>query len=457
MTLLIVSFFPLVTRVLNKDKIRKLFKEVISPENITKISDKGPDEVATDFLEWVKEFGIYREGVYLKTLAPGIRGVYASRDFEPGETMVMVPLNSMIYEDFITDNPIIKKAQKVLYGPTLLAIIMYQEQMNPNFRFRPYFEIFPKYLGNLVWYFTAEDLKYIQGTNQRQQIQTYIDNAKSVYYDVLKLMPELKSMTHPEFIKVFAYVVSRSLRIPINGRRQLAMVPMFDMVNSYPPNRPDLDSVDVSFKPSPGNQRLVIVIKKKIKAEEEIFELYQGDSTNTEYLLNYGFVFPDVHAVTINIVLAEYQKDDPNLEKKKELMRFISRVSTDKIWPIVTVRNSTREEDYWPVYSVARILELKSAKVINALINEFKEKKRETIGRISKENEQRAMNGLLNVIEEVLEKYPSSAEEDERLMKELPMYSTPRNLVQLRYDERLGLLHIKNYCLKSLAEVANTK
>ena len=453
MALFIIAFFPLVTKIINKEKTNELFKEVTSPNNIVKVSDKGADEAVLDLTEWEKQIGIYREGVYLKTIAPGIRGLYTSRDIEPKETVIVSPLKSMIYEDFITDDPIIKKAQKLFNGDTLIALMIHQEMRNPNTRFKPYFAIFPQDLGNFPVFFTSEDFKFIQGTSQYRQIQSFIQGVIQRYDAVIKQIPELKDMTREEFYKVHAYSASRSLSLPINGKNQYAMVPLFDMVNAFPPKRPDLNCVHIDFNVPPGDQSLLVVINRKLKAEQEILEFYQGHFSNTEFLLYYGFVFPDVHEVTFNINLDEYAKDDPNIEKKKELMGFLERVYLSNDRPLVTVHNSTKEEDYWPLYSVVRILELNNAKAINALINEFKEKKRKTIGRISKENEQRAMNNLLNIVESVLENYPSSAEEDEKLMNELQMYSTRRNLVQLRYDERVGLMNIKNYCLNSLAAV----
>ena len=78
---------------------------------------------------------------------------------------------------------------------------------------------------------------------------------------------------------------------------------------------------------------------------------------------------------------------------------------------------------------------------------------RKGIGRISKINEQQAMNNLLNVVISLLEKHGTSLDEDNAMLNELPLYSTERSLVQLRRDEKIALMKIKDYCEKIMREL----
>ena len=454
----IVSLFPFVTKIVSKESSKELLKGVMSPDNLTLIEDKGADEPAIILNEWMNTVKIARNGVIVKKMQEEYRGVYASRDIEEGEEIMVAPLNAMIYEEFPTEDPVVRKAKRVLNGNYLVAIILYQEMKNANSRFTDYFEIFPKNLLTFPLFYSAESLKFIKGTSQYTIVQDFTNGIMKRYNIVKREIPELRNMTKEEFFKVYAYVASRTTILPINGNRQYALVPMLDMFNAYPPNKEDMNSIRLDYKPR-GKQYLTITTKKKINANEELYHSYKLDYSNTDYLLYYGFVFEDIHEVSLKIRLfGNFTNNTKAGEKKNELLKTLGYL--ERSYVDITISNSTNEQSFWPLYSAVRIIMLEtnttaSALMLDSLVNDFKDKKRKNVGRLSNSNEKLAMDYLVKTIDKILKRHPSSLQEDEQLLKSLPMHSTARDLIHLRHDEKMALLRIKAYCQNSLAEIVN--
>ena len=432
---------------------KTVLEQITAPVNITKVQERSIEESFTEFYDWQDSVGIVRTGVGIKIFGPGHRGLAATHDLERGVELLEIPVTSMIYEHMPSDDPVVKKAQRTLKLNNLLAVIFYQEMHNPNTRFKPYFDILPKSYRSFPVFYTEQEMKLIKGTNQYGYIEHFKVSADKGYKQIISAIPELRNMKRQEFYLVYTHVVSRCLYLTINGIGQHAIVPMYDMTNTYPPKFAERNSVDVRFVQNGGEQKVTIVTKKKIKAGEELYDFYNLGFSNTNFLTIYGFVFHDIQEVTFKVYL-NISNDDENLAKKKEILSHFNGVYIGDRYVAATVQNSSKDEDYWQLYSTARVLELTNKKHLEDIAQEFKDKKRTTVGRLSKDNELHAMSNLLNAVTGHLAKHPSTLEEDERLLKELEPYTTPRNLVQLRRDEKLGLMKIQQYCKKALTELA---
>ena len=357
-TIIGISFFPLLTRIVSPEAAINSFKQWSAPENITKINDRIVDEAVIDFNEWQDSMGIFHDGIEIKFVAPGIRGVYATRDLKPGEVIMRIPENAMIPEDFKTNDPVILRARKEYERHSMLAVILYREMNNPKSRFKPYFNLLPKDLSNFPQFFSPKVFKLIEGTAHFGYFYNVIHNMKLHYSEFLKLFPELSKVTEQEYIKAFTYSASRSLGVTINGRFQIAIIPMFDLFNAYPYTKEDMEGAIVKVDKNPdGTASVVATTKKKIKAGEEIYFSYRKDETNSEIMTNYGFIFPEINDVCLFIPI-EYPQNDPNLGLKKELLSLFPNNVMVEAYAILHVSNSSNEDTYIQLYSGARILEL---------------------------------------------------------------------------------------------------
>jgi len=449
--LLGILLFPFLTSIINERDIKEKAKYVLSPQNITRIRERGADEPAIAFTEWMKEIGIIRGPVEIRPLAPGIRAVFAARDIQTGEIVYDIPLHAMIPEDFPSEDPVILKAQRLLKDNRLLSIIVYQELRNPKSKFRPYFDLFPKYFGNFPLFYNEEDMAMVRGTNIGAQIESYRQVIKSRYHEVMQKMAPEVSMGEQEYYRMYIHAASRCLTLKIHGVNQFTLVPAFDMLNAYTYTRDELDSVRIEFLSDRDEPILRLNARKFLKEGEEVFDYYRKDYTNTDYLINYGFVFSEIDDISLRFTF-DYQEGDPLIPLKRELAGLLMGGPSEKQLT-VTLKNSSKEEDYWHIYSHARIIELKSKPTLERMLFEVKNGERKIVGRINNDNEKRAMNLLLNTVEDILSKHPSTLEEDNRLINEYPMFSTPRNIVQVRRQEKLVLMKIRDYARGVMTEI----
>ena len=295
-----------------------------------------------EFNEWQKSVGIFTLGIGIKGNSQGMNGLYAIKDLDKGTLIADIPITAMITEDFYTDDPIILKAMRTFHDNKLLAIILYQEMKNPHSRFKPYFKLYPKDVSNFPLFYDDTEELLSRGTSFNLDIKFYrIDLDR--YYNEVKSILQL-NITKRELYTYYTYASSRCLILTLNGRRQYSLVPIFDMMNAYPTSKPEHNSVIGKLKYNHGVPHLHLTTTRRLKAGEEILYLYEKTYTNTNYLINYGFIFKDINDTTLQVKIP-YKKINENTELKKRILNKLENVF---IWEkeVIVVLSNTSNENY---------------------------------------------------------------------------------------------------------------
>ena len=146
---IIIIYFPRVTKI-NNDEV----------ENTNPVNNKIPDLELNEFNRWQDKMNIFHTKYEIRTLAPGIRGIYATEDIDKGVEIARIPLHSMIHEDSMRGNPILDKMKAKIRKNPLVAVMLYLETKNPNSKYKPYLNIFPKSLKNFPLYYDEYDKSF---------------------------------------------------------------------------------------------------------------------------------------------------------------------------------------------------------------------------------------------------------------------------------------------------------
>eukprot|EP00826_Nyctotherus_ovalis_P058663 TRINITY_DN8084_c0_g1_i4.p1 TRINITY_DN8084_c0_g1~~TRINITY_DN8084_c0_g1_i4.p1 ORF type:complete len:402 (-),score=66.80 TRINITY_DN8084_c0_g1_i4:1-1206(-) len=370
---------------------------------------------------------IYKRKVEIRGIREGMRGVFAVEDIAPSEELMSIPLHAIITHEYHTNDPTIKKARRYLKNIDLLAVTVHQEMNNPNSTFKPYFDFLPQNLSNYFLFFDKEKRDLLKGTNVLKVIDSFTERINHRYDNIRKLLPELANFTLINFYRYNTYILSRSLILKINGKKQSSLVPSFDMINTFPYTHPYLQNVWVAYKDRhPGEPYVRIASLRSIKAGTELRIMYRGDCTNTEYLVNYGFVFDTLKDVSLRVELKL-----GNSQVKRKILRKLGNEVKENA--VVILKNASDEKYWQSLRLAAQIIEVDDSDkdMLERILNLIASNQKYDII-FSKDNESKAAAQLIATLNTLLANYPTAIQEDYELLYQHASHSATRGLIQVR-------------------------
>jgi protein-histidine N-methyltransferase len=172
-----------------------------------------------------------------------MRGVHAVRDIAPNKVCMAIPRKCLITVEMGQATPLghaILQSELDLDAPKhifLMIYILWDKKTNGTSSFfHPYYEILPKTLKNMPIFWTADELKLLQGSFLLQQIADRNDAIAEDYHAIAATCPQLLDLCSLEEFKwARMCVCSRNFGLQIDGHRTSALVPHADMLNHYRP------------------------------------------------------------------------------------------------------------------------------------------------------------------------------------------------------------------------------
>jgi hypothetical protein len=250
-------------------------------------SDRGNDG-NTNVRGVTNDHGYDKDGEY-DDGSKEMRGVHATSYIPPHTVCVSIPKSCLITVEMGQATPIGRRvfiADLDLDAPKHIYLMIYllwdMKTNGPNSFFRPYYEILPKRLRNVPIFWTDDELKYLDGSYMRVQIDDRKRAINEDYVAICDTCPEFGHMVSlSEFVWARMIVCSRNFGLLINGHRTSALVPHADMLNHYRPR-------ETKWTFDEDSQCFVITTLQGIGAGEEVYDSY-GQKCNHRFLLNYGF------------------------------------------------------------------------------------------------------------------------------------------------------------------------
>jgi protein-histidine N-methyltransferase len=163
-----------------------------------------------------------------------------------------------------------------------LMVFMLLDRKNPSSFFTPYYDILPPTLNNMPIFWTASELRGLEGSYLLEQIEERNTAIAADYSAICKVVPQFPLVaTLEEFKWARMCVCSRNFGLIVNGIRTAALVPYADMLNHYRPR-------ETKWQYEDSSQTFTIVSLQGIGAGAQVYDSY-GQKCNHRFLLNYGF------------------------------------------------------------------------------------------------------------------------------------------------------------------------
>ena len=415
--------------------------------------DRDPNlRVNNKFIEWLGANGVWvkQESAWGRAPHPLViasnteddgescgRGLLARETLTEGELMMTIPL----------DLCLTRAQAQVVLGPAVIPeymdeyiaialLLMHEKLKGSASRWKPYLDILPKVedvYPSFIW--SESELQMLEGS------PTYFAS-KSLRSKLEKEYSELKTRTllkNPElfpiekyslelFLWAFVMLFSRAARLSSKkGGEELALVPYADLMNHNPFSNTYIDAQTSGFPLLSRSEEVAVYSDRSYKKFEQVFINY-GEKGNADLLLLYGFALERnmFNSVDISVGLS---KEDPLFARKKEFLDKSGRGVSNVRFPLQGNRYPSELVDF-----------------LRLLLVEPEDLGMQPLDRIdfneplSPSLERRVLQTIISICESYLEKYPTSEEDDEKLVMDRSLFAAlsrqQRMAVKLRLSEK---------------------
>eukprot|EP00741_Cyanophora_paradoxa_P008124 tig00001264_g7861.t1 len=266
--------------------------------------DPGGDEYALveALAEWAAAEGVAREQLASLRVGAegGVRGLFAARDIEEGETILEMPAGALLTEEHVRESPLAPLLTEFCeresqYGrepcagsPALAMFLLLERGRGAESRWGPYIAALPRRF-ELPLFWDEADVALLRGTRAEREVRRVREWAANLEGPLAaragELAPELRGVGAGEVRWALGAVWSRAFGFAAAAPRHLhyRLAPFFDLMNHAPTGRTNT----VRSETAGGGLRLAA--RRRIAAGEQVFNCY-GPHPTTATLANWGFV-----------------------------------------------------------------------------------------------------------------------------------------------------------------------
>lgn len=401
------------------------------------------------FLKELYKYDAYFPKLEINFYTDDSRGVFAKSYIQKNEIIMAIPRKCLISLDSALSTEIGSEIGKFMYNDlkspkhSLLSSFLLTEENNQKWKF--YFDFLPKDFSNFPIFFTEKDLQFLKGSPVINQIYEKKVEMKMDYEKICANIPSFTKYSFLKFCKARSLISSRVFGISINNVKMDVLAPFADLLNHSNPTQTKwyYDNTQNSF---------IVQAVQDIPEGSEIYDSY-GAKTNTSFLLNYGFAMENNLNCEYTIALC-FNQNCPQYEKKK--IFFHNEYEYTKTFKL---NSNIYDSELVDLLSFLRFLLfdddisiLYSAMNSN---NNFPYEESNTnfyyVSPISKELEIKVLKHLLILCKECLRKYPTTLEEDKKIIKNSKgLTFNMRNCLCVVISEKTVLnyyIYFCEYCL----------
>ncbi len=269
-----------------------------------KSTRKADTDAHTAFLQWFTRNGGKYHGISLIETESMGRGVFADQNVLEGDKLIEVSKNMVICTEMVkhSQDIIHKEIYRLFHlrseEELLIAFILTEISRGMKSVWKPYLDVLPKTITNLLS-FNTDELKMLQDEQLQQEATRFNDQINRNYHTFLEVVSgssnilsteklDIHSISKDVYFWAQAVLDSRGLRF--QGRIHLA--PFCDMFNYYPHQqmRENLSGdFFLKYHYFDSTSSLVVLADRDHKQGQEIYEDY-GDNDDSIYLQYHGFV-----------------------------------------------------------------------------------------------------------------------------------------------------------------------
>ena len=397
------------------------------------------------FLKELYKFNSFFPKLEIHFFSDNYRGVIAKSDIKKYEIIMSIPKICLISMDIALSTTIGKEIGKFMYQElhsprhSLFSSFLLSEEKSEKWKF--YFDLLPKDFSYFPIFYTDNELEYLRGSPFLSQIFEKRIEMKSDYDVICNYIPSFSSFPFIKFCQARMSVSSRIFGVTMNGVRADVLVPFADLINHRTQRQTQwyYDNAQNSF---------MIQSLEDIKEGNEIYDSY-GKKSNAKLLLNYGFCLENNSENEYYLTLKFNPKVPLFSQKKVIFQREEDYERTFKLY------SNVYESELYELLSFLRFLIFEGDfnVLMTAMNNKDDENMNDTspvsfyyIEPISKELEIKVLKHLNSILREALRRYPTSLDEDKKMLKNKNISFNQRNCLLLIISEKILLIYYIYFC-----------
>jgi hypothetical protein len=352
----------------------------------------------------------------------GLRGMFAQRDIGEGEVVLHAPRHVVLTLHGALNSPLgLRLLTLPLSVESMFAVFLLQTRRRGDY-WKPMVDAMPASFAGLPIHFNRADWDLLDASGAQRRAGHRAEVIRRDHKAINKALLRADRFTLREFTWAWWAAATRGFGLSIHGKHESGMVPFADMLNhSQEPN---------ATWAGDHSRGMDVKALRRIRKGEEITISY-GTKANTEWLASYGFCVEDDLADTVTLAFG--------LPKGHFL---------PQMWPTryprgaslgFTVDRNPEGKAVRRMFSFLRLCSLPDHAAARAL-PETSESDGERVPALGADNEREALELLTASCEMRLREYPTTLEEDERLLAQGLLSARQRFAVMARSGEKRVLL-----------------
>lgn len=394
-------------------------------------------------LQWLSRGGAKFPLLELKYYTVDYRGVHARQRMQRDMIILEVPLPLIMTSDVAKASAIGQRIREsgcqLRSSHSWLACMLLEERANPNSFFAPYINTLPQHYRNMPIFFDDEELKELQGSFTTKMISDRKISLKDEYDNIVAHVPEFSRHHHLEFFWARLAVITRIFGFEVGSHKTDGLVAMADMLNHKRPN-------ETSWHFDGSLNAFTITTTKRLLKGAQVFDSY-GRKCNSRYFVNYGF---SLDTNEDNQCCMFFRLPPPDAKaNEQDLMAYQLKAKLIGAYdrrfqiPFEHKEKVTRKCVSFLRVAYADIQELVPITKLSSI---------EKIDPISIANEAKVMHAIAVEARATLDRFPTTLEEDVKLLEGGGLTMNMRNCVIMRHGEK-EVLHAYIDLDRTLQEV----
>jgi histone-lysine N-methyltransferase SETD3 len=377
-------------------------------------------------LRWLDRGGARTGDLEVTRGEHGERGARARVDVHAGAPVITIPRRLLVTSEIARASEIgraiASSGLEDVGAHTYLAAYLIEERSRPGSALRPYLDALPRSFPGIPLFFGPDELALLEGSFTRAKIEARRRSLRRDHRALRRRVPALASLRLGEFVWARLAVITRVFGLEIDGVKTEAMVPMADMLDHRAPP-------DTAWGYDEAAGAFVMTASRDLRAGEPVHDSY-GRKGNGRFLVNYGFALEDNADDTAEVALA-IPTGDPLLAPKSRALGGADRAFQAPARAL--------DPDAQAMLSFLRIAHATAAELDR--LRADPSARARAVAPISARNEATALGALAAACEEALGRFPTTAEEDDAILRGAPLSRNARHCILTRRGEKKVLHH----------------
>jgi histone-lysine N-methyltransferase SETD3 len=388
-------------------------------------SAESSEQKLSNLLRWMEQGGALFPKMHIVRQEDGERSVLARSDIAEGEVVLQIPTTHLFTLERAKASDIGRRIQSELQPDNdflyLASFLLQEKHRGADSYWKPFVDSLPEAYPHVPLFFAESERAWLQGSQLPRLMEVQDQSFQQEYAQLREKLPEYERFSFEEFVWARVSLYSRLFSLK-GGLQGPSLVPLSDMFNHRQPP-------DVLWSTSEDGQAFRMIAQRAVPAGAEIHTNYGAKSSDV-FLLHSGFV-PDGNEENDEVYLSVGLPAGDPLASVKQQMFGLASASAKHPFKV------SRQGKYlasWSVFSFLRMAHAAPDEFLalsNRLLSGTK-----TIDPLSVACEERVLSTLAAACEERLNAFPTSLEEDERLLREGPLSPNERSCVLMRRQEK---------------------